>query len=76
MNKVYFGIIRNVGEDRFELHCSRNPDEVRACNALSKSVPCTKKHMVETIPDWRKEQRDRFGAIEIFDFDGMLPSYM
>jgi len=66
---MYFGIVRNVGEDRFELHCCHKKQDVVRTDALSKSVPCTEYHRTETIPAWRHEMIDRFGAIEVTTFE-------
>lgn len=67
-NPIYYGVVRDVGEDNFELHVSHIADDVIKTNALSKRVPCTLHHYRVTVGEWHKEMRERFGAIEILSF--------
>jgi hypothetical protein len=68
-NPIYYCITHNPIDNRIELHVSHKREEVKKLNAFSKSIPADAPTSNETICQWEDELLDRFGAIEVPDYN-------
>ena len=68
-NRIYFAIRWNILDERFELHVSKDREDVEKWNALSKSIPENHPNRKETwqeiVNGWRSDMKDLYDAIEV-----------